>query len=269
MSDVKDILIERDIKEPKHFFEDEEWLNGCDDFELAKIQNNYEERTVKKFPDYKVSNYGDIISYKNSTPRKMVTWTNQHGHEYTRLVDRRGKKKTVLIHRTVADEFIPKTDSKYDVVRHLDDNPHNNHVNNLAWGTQKDNINDMRLNGNMYMVPVYCYELDKIFESCKEAGEYLGLNKSIVTMNCRGQIHSAGGMHFCYLSDKDEKKWNLQVGAKTKPVIATNLLTGKELYFKSRRDAAEGLKIPDCGISSVITGHLRQTHNWTFREAEV
>lgn len=269
MNDIKELLVEMAIEEDsKSFFEDEEWLNNRDEYEIAKKELNYEERTIKRFPDYKVSNYGDIISYKDAAPRRMAAWTNQHGHEYTRLVDRKGNHKTVLIHRVEADEFIPRTDSDLDVVRHLDDNPHNNHINNLAWGTQKDNINDMCINGNMYMVPVYCYELDRVFSSCKEAGDFIGLNKSMITMNCRGTVHSVGGMHFCYLNEKDNKNWDLQIGVKTKPVEATNLLTGKKLYFNSVKDAAEGLKIPSCGISSVLTGRIKQTHNWIFRKME-
>lgn len=272
MITAKDIVTEEMERDSIHFFEDEEWLAGPNEFEKEVAKCGYEERTVKRFPDYKISNYGDVISYRDGVPHRMATWTNQHGHKYTRLVDRRGRHVTVLVHRLVAEEFLPSVSEDYigyyDVVRHLDDNPINNHVSNLAYGTQKDNIEDMRRNGHMYMMPVYCLELDSVFESCKEAGEYMGVNKSEITMNCRGDVHSVKGIHFCYLKDKDTKAWDMQVGVAKKPIIATNLLTGEELYFESRRDAAIGLGIPNCGISSVLTGHLRQTHNWTFREAE-
>lgn len=35
------------------------------------------------------------------------------------------------------------------VIRHLDDNPLNNHVDNLRWGTQKQNMEDARKNGKL------------------------------------------------------------------------------------------------------------------------
>lgn len=34
-------------------------------------------------------------------------------------------------------------------MRHLDDNPLNNHVDNLRWGTQKQNMEDARKNGKL------------------------------------------------------------------------------------------------------------------------
>lgn len=35
------------------------------------------------------------------------------------------------------------------VIRHLDDNPLNNHVDSLRWGTQKQNMEDARKNGKL------------------------------------------------------------------------------------------------------------------------
>lgn len=52
-----------------------------------------------------------------------------------------GKRSKVYVHRAVAAAFLPKAEG--NVVRHLDDDPTNNDVDNLAWGTQADNIHDM------------------------------------------------------------------------------------------------------------------------------
>lgn len=44
-------------------------------------------------------------------------------------------------HQLIAEAFLgPKPDEK-SVVLHLDDNPLNNRVDNLKWGTQKENLN--------------------------------------------------------------------------------------------------------------------------------
>lgn len=43
----------------------------------------------------------------------------------------------------------PKPSSTKLVIRHLDDNPLNNHVDNLRWGTQKQNMEDARKNGKL------------------------------------------------------------------------------------------------------------------------
>ena len=57
-----------------------------------------------------------------------------------------GVSRSKLIHRLVAAAFLPNPENK-PLVRHLDDNPHNNVVENLAWGTYSDNQNDRVRNG--------------------------------------------------------------------------------------------------------------------------
>lgn len=52
------------------------------------------------------------------------------------------KRKKLLVHRLVAQAFIPNPNN-YPNVCHKDDNPKNNEVNNLFWGTQKMNVQDM------------------------------------------------------------------------------------------------------------------------------
>lgn len=57
------------------------------------------------------------------------------------------EKKELLAHRLVLILFVgppPKPDS---VCRHLDGNPTNNKVGNLAWGTNKDNSQDAIFHG--------------------------------------------------------------------------------------------------------------------------
>lgn len=49
----------------------------------------------------------------------------------------------------VALVYLPKPSSTKLVIRHLDDNPLNNHVDNLRWGTQKQNMEDARKNGKL------------------------------------------------------------------------------------------------------------------------
>ena len=49
-----------------------------------------------------------------------------------------GKRKYEYVHRLVAKAFL-KTRRGCDIVMHKDDNPSNNHVSNLKWGTHYEN----------------------------------------------------------------------------------------------------------------------------------
>jgi hypothetical protein len=53
-----------------------------------------------------------------------------------------GKRTTRLISHLVADAFLPKKAPTDTVVRHLNDNPADNRLENLAWGTYSDNRQD-------------------------------------------------------------------------------------------------------------------------------
>lgn len=58
-----------------------------------------------------------------------------------------GPKKRTHLHRLLAEVFISPPPFKKACVRHLDGNPINNDLSNLAWGTYMDNENDKRLHG--------------------------------------------------------------------------------------------------------------------------
>lgn len=49
-----------------------------------------------------------------------------------------GRRKNLLIHRLVAQAFIPNPENKPEI-NHIDGNPHNNRVDNLEWVTSSEN----------------------------------------------------------------------------------------------------------------------------------
>lgn len=55
--------------------------------------------------------------------------------------------RSALVHRLVAEAFLPAPEEGQGIVRHLDGNPANNCPENLAWGTQTDNMRDMIRHG--------------------------------------------------------------------------------------------------------------------------
>jgi len=58
----------------------------------------------------------------------------------------KGNAKVISVHRLVARAFLGEPSSDQEV-RHLDGNPRNNCLTNIAWGTKKENRRDRSLHG--------------------------------------------------------------------------------------------------------------------------
>lgn len=86
---------------------------------------------------YKINESGIVI---NKNGHVMRTAVSNSGYLRTVLEKPDGSgRKNESIHRLVAQTFIPNPDN-LPIVMHKDNDPLNNHVSNLKWGTQSDNI---------------------------------------------------------------------------------------------------------------------------------
>lgn len=75
-------------------------------------------------------------------PEKELTYAvNNRGYKSVGI-----RRKTHMVHRLVAQAFIPKPEGK-DYVNHKDGNKLNNHVDNLEWCTIAENNQHARDNG--------------------------------------------------------------------------------------------------------------------------
>jgi len=115
----------------------------------------------KDIPNYKglyqVSNLGRIKSLKRivkkgysyrTIKQKILNQLIINKYIYTGL--RKNKKqKLYLVHQLVAIVFLNhKPDGHKIIVDHIDNNPLNNHVNNLQLITQRENTSKDRFRGN-------------------------------------------------------------------------------------------------------------------------
>ena len=110
---------------------------------------------------YEVSDHGRVRSIERTVEfkdgRKPRTFPSVElrsnpqpsGHLYVNL-SKSGKALTLRVHRLVlmAHGRMPEGD---EVCRHLDGNPANNHVSNLAWGTVSENRYDTVAHGRHYL----------------------------------------------------------------------------------------------------------------------
>lgn len=91
-------------------------------------------KRIRDFPSYFITSTGEVYNWK--TKRKMKPSCVKG---YKRVVLYNNKKdKTFLIHRLVAQAFIPNPHNKPQV-NHIDENPSNNDRSNLEWNTNEEN----------------------------------------------------------------------------------------------------------------------------------
>jgi hypothetical protein len=105
---------------------------------------------------YEVSNLGNVKRKKNKTIYKdgriayfsetvLKKATTKRGYEMVYL-SVKSKKHSKLVHRLIANTFIPNPLNK-KTVNHIDCDKKNNRVDNLEWLTNKENIKHAFDNG--------------------------------------------------------------------------------------------------------------------------
>ena len=97
---------------------------------------------------------GDWLVSENGILYNPVTETLKYGHDNVKgkdLHQRVGiKNGQYYVSRIVAEAFVPNDNPEINVVvRHLNDDPLNNHYSNLMWGTYHENTMDGIRNGKI------------------------------------------------------------------------------------------------------------------------
>jgi len=105
---------------------------------------------------YEVSNFGNIrsvdrvITYKNGYKvsyegKTKAQVKDKYGYNYVSLYKNQNNKQG-MVHRLVAQAFIPNIENKPQI-NHIDGNKGNNNVVNLEWATAQDNMTHASVNG--------------------------------------------------------------------------------------------------------------------------
>lgn len=96
---------------------------------------------------YRISNQGRLFSVKTG---KFIGAPGQSGYIQATLC-KGGYNKLYRVHQLVMEAFVgPRP--KGAVIRHLDDNPLNNNLINLCYGTYRQNYEDAKRNGHLPLV---------------------------------------------------------------------------------------------------------------------
>lgn len=176
-----------------------------------------------------------------------------------------GEGKWYLVHRLVAQAFIPNSDNLPEV-NHKDENKLNNCVDNLEWCTKAYNLSYNGLRERVehkWTKPVICVETRILYESIRIASKETGVLASMIGTVCNKKRHTAGGYHWKYASDLTEPDMKFYISnEKSVKCIETGII------YNSMQEAGRktGCR-PDC-ISRVCRGNGKTTggFHWEYIE---
>lgn len=173
--------------------------------EIWKDVKGYEGR-------YQVSNKGRIKSFLKSSryPDEKGHVIKPHiarGYAFSCL-SKNGKAKNYLVHRLVAQAFIPNPNNLKEI-NHIDENKLNNCVENLEWCTRNYNMayGTARIRQGISLgKPVEQLAIDgipiAIYASAEIASKITGIDPSSIRGCCIHEREYAGGYSWRY-SDTD------------------------------------------------------------------
>jgi hypothetical protein len=92
---------------------------------------------IPSYPGYEVSDSGCVRSRRTGKLLSLSTKRGKHPYQRAHLCQE-GKARYVLVHRLVLESFVGPCPDGMQAL-HLDNNPRNNRLDNLRWGTAKEN----------------------------------------------------------------------------------------------------------------------------------
>ncbi len=180
---------------------------------------------------YWISNSDEDKIINRDTEKQLKFGLNKDGYKRVNLMTKNGKQKHCGIHVLKAKAFLfGPNPLGYNVVRHLNDVKTDNRLENLAWGTQSDNMKDCIRNGKFNYEAaargrtksgkiggtkngakngkkrskrVRCIETGTIYASACEASRQLGIRQGSISNVCNGKRQTARDLHFEFI-DKQE-----------------------------------------------------------------
>lgn len=148
---------------------------------------------------YAVTSCGKVWSYRRKKWLKLID--AKDGYLKVNLYDKFGDMKTYQVHRLVAEAYLDNPDNLPEV-NHKNEKKDNNWLNNLEYCDHIYNSNYATRNeriASKTRKPVYCVELDTVFEGVVIAARETNTRQDGISGCCLGRQKTANGYHWSYV----------------------------------------------------------------------
>lgn len=158
-------------------------------------------KDIINFENYQISDDGRVWSKKSNKWLKPI---DVNGYKKASLY-KNGKEYQRLVHRLVAEAFIPNPNN-YDEINHINEDKSDNRVENLEWCTPSYNINygtRIERQVNSISKKVFQYSIDNVllntYKSCTEAErENPSFNHRGISYACIGKLKTYKGFKWSH-----------------------------------------------------------------------
>lgn len=205
-------------------FDSEEWRPVVGYEGLYEVSNLGRVKALER----SVKSHNQVCEFYRTYPERLISMHRLDRNYYQVFICKDGVSKGYLIHRLVAEAFIPNPENKPEV-NHKDRNPANNCVSNLEWVTKLENIRDAINKG---WDPT-------LSRKGKKNSEY---HNRRISETHKGKIVTA------------EQRQHLHEGQRNRFVKCRCIETG--VVYECMQDAERELNLWSGGVSnSIQTGH--------------
>ena len=227
-------------------------------------------KPIPDFDNYLITNDGKVYSLRKGG--YLIQNVTPDGYMKVCLKTPT-RKDNFMVHRLVADAYLPKDDSR-QIVNHKNSNRQDNHVSNLEYVTTRENSIHSYKTGNSAKFKKAVKMIDPIkktvlatFTSIAEASETTKIDKMSISQCCNKRYRLGGG----YLWQFEDEVAIREITPKSTSACCIeqlNNITGEIVAsFASMTQAAQSINGDIRRISDVCSGKLPEYKGWMWRKA--